>query len=285
MRNRMQNGFIQKTIVSLFACLLLLTGISVFVYANETESESENTFSQGEATEFTQDIISDDGRTRIRVCPSGFMVKISDGCDLLTEQERILLLDEMEPLGEFANVAFESYSLVYNTTAYADRVYNSAGFFQPGGILFLIDMHNRNLNLLFGGSAKKVLSSSVATSIEDNVYRFASKGDYYQCVSSVFSQVRAKYEGRRIAQPMKLIISLLMGLCLSMMGVFLYARRSRRHSFADGTLLDASIGTAAVAGAAAVTVYKTVNLDSDSGGGGFSGGGGGGFSGGSGHNF
>ena len=165
---------------------------------------------------------------------------------------------------------------VHNTTDYADRVYNSAGFFEPGGILFLIDMQNRNLNLLFGGSAKKILSSSIATSIEDNVYRFASRGAYYQCVSSVFSQVKAKYEGRRIAQPMKIIISLLLGISLSMMGVFLYVKKTRRQELADGTLLTASIGTAAVTDAALIRVYKKVKLDSD---------GGGGFGGGSGHNF
>ena len=80
----------------------------------------------------------------------------------LTPEERKKLLDEMTPLGQFANVSYESYTGIYETKNYADLVYNKKGYFNTSGILFLIDMSHRNLNLLFGGNAKKVLSPSAS---------------------------------------------------------------------------------------------------------------------------
>ena len=224
-----------------------------------------------------------------RTTSAGYKIEIRDEEGLLSEEQAEKLLDEMESVGAYTNAAFATYSSSSSTQNWTDRNYYSAGFFNPGGVVFVINMMQRKLNVRFAGDTSQKLGYSTATSIEDNVYRYASKGDYYTCASKVFSQISGLYRGRWIAQPMKVVISLLLGLCAGMMILFLYLRRSRRKERVVGTMLSGSIGAAVLASEVTTHVYKRKRIDSDGGsgggggfGGGGGGGGGGGFSGGGG---
>ena len=216
-----------------------------------------------------------------RTTQAGYTIEIRDEQGLLTAEEAESLLDELEQTGRYTNAAFASYDDKRTTQDWVDDNYYDTGFFKPGGIVFVIDMYHRNLNLRFEGNVKKKLGYSTATSIEDNVYRYATDGDYYACAQKVFSQVGMIYAGQRIAQPMKAVISLLLGLCAAMMFLFLFVRRSRIQKRQTGSLLAGSIGAAALGAAVTTAVTKRRKITSDSSGGGSSGGGGGGgFSGG-----
>lgn len=223
-----------------------------------------------------------------RTTEEGFVVQIRDEEGLLTREEAEKLLDVMEETGHHTNVTFATYKEDVDTKTWVDRNYYQKGYFNPGGIVFVVDMYHRNLNLRFEGDVKKTLGYSAATSIEDNVYQYASKGDYATCATEVFRQIGSLYAGQKIAQPMKAVISLLLGLSLSMMLLFLYVRQSRKQKREMGTLLAGSIGAAALTASVSTRINRRERLSrgsSSGSGGGGGGGGGGGSSGGAGHGF
>lgn len=233
-----------------------------------------------------------DGRLS-RVTDAGYTIEIRDEEGLLTKEEAEALLDEMEDIGTYTNAVFGSYSGKQTTEVWTNANYYRHGFFSPGGVAFVINMELRKLNVRYAGNTGRILGYSTATAVEDNVYQYASKGDYYTCASKVFSQVAGLYRGQRVAQPMKAVISLLLGLCIGMMILFLYVRGTRTQQRIAGTMLAGSIGAAALATAVQTTVNERKRIRSESSSGGFSGGGGsfggggsgGGTSGGAGHSF
>ena len=107
--------------------------------------------------------------------------------------------------------------------AYAEWAFQRA-FSDGDGILFLIDLDNRQLRLQKNDD-NPLLSTELCESITDNVYRYASAGDYYGCARSAFSQVTAVMGGSQIPQPMKHSSNLLIALCLGLMAAFWAALR------------------------------------------------------------
>ena len=69
--------------------------------------------------------------------------------------------------------------------------------------MFVIDMRNRNLYIINRGSVKDTITSAYSESITDNVYTYASGGDYYTCAEMVFTQELTLLQGGRISQPMR----------------------------------------------------------------------------------
>ena len=223
---------------------------------------------------------------------SGYEIRITDTEDILSDKEEQQLLEIMKPVAEYGNVAFESYASRESGEDYCRKKYRDKGFFDRSGTVFLVNMYERYLWLYTGGEMEKTISARRAVSITDNVYRLASSGQYYACAAKVFDQEKTLLRGGFILQPMRLICCLAIAFALSLLAVYkLICKERGIKSMLPKRIISMS-GEVALAGAAAVTVTKTV-VNSDSGGGGsshggggFSGGGfsGGGFSGG-GHKF
>ena len=76
-------------------------------------------------------------------------------------------------------------------------------------------MDNRELCLISNGDISKAITNSYADTITDNVYSYASDGDYYRCALKVFQQVHALLTGHKIMQPMKYISNALLALILA----------------------------------------------------------------------
>jgi uncharacterized protein len=155
-------------------------------------------------------------------------------------------------------------------------------------------METRYLYLYTYGSLMKIISVSDCDSITDNVYRQASRGDYYGCASEVMAQVYKLVTGHQIARPMMIMLTVLISLFLGTFVMYLIMKGTMKIPAASSYELSAAARTAFIGGEVQTvkgttsTYYSPVpKADFSSGGGGssgggFSSGGGGGFSGGGG---
>ena len=219
---------------------------------------------------------------------TGYRVLIEDDAYLLDDYEKAALLNDMKPITAYGNIAFKSTS--YNsmsTSSYAADYYESV-FGSQSGAVFLIDMDNREIYIYSDGSLHRTITNSTARIITDNVYTYASKEDYYSCVSTAFSQILAKLEGQRIAQPMKYITNGLFALLFSsLLNYFFVKAYSRAKKPTDEQLLEGIHTYCQVTDGQAVFTHQTRTYSPQSSGssGGGGGGGGGHSGGGGGHSF
>ena len=228
---------------------------------------------------------------------TGYKIVIEDDAGLLTNDEILQLAEDMWPITQYGGAAFVTTD--YNSTTaanYAKQRYMEY-FGNGSGTLFLIDMDNRQLYIISSGAIYRTVTSSKADTITDNVYRMATRGEYYECAKSVFEQEIALLEGSRIAEPMKHICNAILALIAAMLIFFVIVNRSARAKAASSTDLIEGAKNVSVQATEPRAVFLTQtkryspvvrSSGGGSGGGGFSGGGGsgGGFSGGGGgHGF
>ncbi|MBR4711784.1 MAG: TPM domain-containing protein [Clostridia bacterium] len=152
---------------------------------------------------------------------------IEDRAGLFTAQEEELLREGMQLLCEYGT------PMLWTTRSAGDDLRDKAGDYyeaklgRESGVLLVIDMRLRELAVYADGEAKKAITSSDARIITDNIYRYASRGDYYGCACEAFSEMRAKLEGRRIAEPLRIVTGILLSLSLALLLV--YTVTSLRH--------------------------------------------------------
>ena len=223
---------------------------------------------------------------------SGYGVVLEDQADLFSDAEEALLLNELARNSEFGNMAVvtlpvgNSYGGAQNA---AERL-TWEWFQDVDGATFVIDMETRYLYLYTYGSLMKIISVSDCDSITDNVYRQASRGDYYGCASEVMAQVYKLVTGHQIARPMMIILTVLISLFLGAFIMYLIMKSTMKIPQPSSYELTAAARTNFIGGEVqtvkglTTTVYSPIpKADfSSGGGGGSSGGGGGGFSGGGG---
>lgn len=228
---------------------------------------------------------------------TGFQVLVEDRAELLTEEEREELSQTMQEITAYGNAAFvTTQSNVYSTEEFV-RSYYMERFGTDSGTVFAIDMDNRNIWIHSDGAVYKVVTKAYANTITDNVYRYASRGDYYGCAKEAFLEINALLKEQKIAQPMKYISNALFAMILALLvnfGLVICFTRLRKP--ADKELLSGIDRRFQYAGLRSTHIrqtrtYSPVSSSSGgggghSGGGGSSGGGGGGHSGGGGgHSF
>lgn len=149
---------------------------------------------------------------------TNYRVVVMDVAGLLSESEKGMLVEQISEITDYGNVAFVTIdSNSGSAGGFAESCYSSL-FGTQSGILFLIDMDNREIWIYCDGEIYRTITKSYANTITDNVYTYASKGAYYQCASKAFEQAYTLLEGRRIAQPMKYICNAL----LAVIGALLF---------------------------------------------------------------
>lgn len=218
-------------------------------------------------------------------------VIIEDDADLLTDEEEDMLSFTMEDIAVYGNVAFKTIDENDTTTERYIENYYSTLFGSRSGIVFMIDMDNRNIWIYCDGDIYDVIRSDDADTITDNVYTYASDGNYFACAYEAFSQALTLLEGYKIARPMKYISNAILAAVLALMiNYFVVKAMSLSTKPGGKELLDATrhkyeftnINTEHVN----TTRTYSPQSSGSSGGGGRSGGGGGGRSGGGGgHRF
>ena len=222
---------------------------------------------------------------------TNYYVYLDDWADLLSDEEENQLLQVMQPITSYGNVAFVSISdnPEYSTERYAKNYYEER-FGYSSGTVFIIDMEERYIWIYSDGEIYQRITTSYANTITDNVYSYASKQDYFTCASKAFEQIHTLLEGRHIAQPMKYISNALLSIALALIiNYFLAMLLSKSRKASVSQLLNGTFYKTEIQNSHAEFIKQTrrhnpVSSSSSGGGSGRSGGGGGG-GGGGGHRF
>ncbi|MCR5331504.1 MAG: TPM domain-containing protein [Lachnospiraceae bacterium] len=222
---------------------------------------------------------------------TGYGVFIHDQADLFSEEEEWALSEKMTGITAYGNVGLATTD--YNSSSAESYAHNwlSRYLGTKSSVLFLIDMDNRMLQVQANDGGKDtiggVITVSYANTITDNVYRYASDGDYYTCSSEVFSQILTLLEGGRISQPMRYICNALLALALGILICYFIANgTSQAKKTTDTEMLMYAVKKFNYTPPVLTYTHteKKYHPRSSGGGGGGSGGGGGGSHGG-GHSF
>lgn len=216
---------------------------------------------------------------------TGYVICIADEMDLLTDSEEAQLIEDMKPVTEYGNAGFiscENYSV--STKKYAEQRYGSL-FGTESGSLLVIDMGMREFYIKNNGAVSEIITTAYSNTIADNIYKYASEGQYYKFASSCFSQELVLLRGGKISQPMRYISAALLALILGLLINYLILRfvtmpgKAGNHEIIDAAQVDFVLRNPQSRLTNTSKVYSPIRT---SGGGGGSRGGGGGFSGGGG---
>ncbi|MBD5489390.1 MAG: TPM domain-containing protein [Lachnospiraceae bacterium] len=186
-------------------------------YNTEAEKTTGESFAAAE-TYIGDESQADPGDSAVYVnAETSYRAIIEDDAQLLNDEEEQELATLMQEITSYGNVAFKTID--YNdrgTESYARKYYRER-FGTASGTLFLIDMDNRNIWIHSDGAVYKVITESYADTITDNVYRYASDGDYYDCAAHTYDQILTLLKGQKIAQPMKYISNGLLAVILALL--------------------------------------------------------------------
>ena len=215
---------------------------------------------------------------------TGFIAVLDDSGSLLDTAEYDGVWEAMMPVTEYCNVGFYTCSGSDKTYVMDKAKAWANANFKGTCTLFIIDMATRQLAVWSSTDVQKTLTQSKGYTITDNVYKYASRGDYAGCAESAFNQIYKVLKGVNVKGPMRVISNALLALLAAILLAYLFIS-ARMEQEVKVSMPDIITTTAAGAGAviAAKKLTRKVKHSSSSGGGGFhGGGGGGGFSGGGG---
>ena len=187
----MKRDLMSKAFLFLIAALLVLAGSVNFTFAETS------------------------GTKRYTNPETGYSVYIIDDAYLLSESEEEALVEDMKPITDFGHIIFWSTKTgaINEISQAQDMRFIVCGDESSG--IFAINMKEHTVTFQSDGKIYEYVSRSYARSITDNVSGYASSGDYYSCASEAFSQVLSVLRGNRIAEPMKYISFVVIGLMLS----------------------------------------------------------------------
>ena len=218
---------------------------------------------------------------------TGFIAVLDDSGSLLDTAEYDGVWEAMMPVTEYCNVGFYTCSGSDKTYVMDKAKAWANANFKGTCTLFIIDMATRQLAVWSSTDVQKTLTQSKGYTITDNVYKYASRGDYAGCAESAFNQMYKVLKGVNVKGPMRVISNALLALLAAILLAYLFIS-ARMEQEVKVSMPDIITTTAAGAGAviAAKKLTRKVKHSSSSGGGGFhGGGGGGGFGGGGGGGF
>lgn len=165
-----------------------------------------------------------------------YRVVIEDNAELLAEEQETALEEVMKDITAYGNVAFVTVAENSSSAESFARSYYQRQFGTNSGTLFLIDMDNRKIWIHSDGAVYKVITTAYANTITDNVYRYASDEEYYECAAEAYRQIYALLEGQKIAQPMKYISNALLAMILALLinfGLVCYFTRIKKPKEAE----------------------------------------------------
>ena len=215
---------------------------------------------------------------------NGCQALIVDNAGYFTDDEAFDLLDDMEPVTEYYDVAiYTTTSHNYSSTAsLAEGVGCNLFGYDDDFIIFVIDRDLNQIYLYSNNDAYSDISSSKADNIVDQTYIYATSSydyDYYTCCEKTMALIATTLEGGHVAQPMKIICNLLLAFAISLIVVYFIAMgmsRSKKASTQEvlgGTFTKVFINNPRVVHTGQTKKYSP---QSSGGGGGHGGGGGGG---------
>lgn len=172
---------------------------------------------------------------------SGYQIMIDDMADLLSQDEEEALIPYMAKSldGGFIMLVTTDYNEYGNAEKYAGNYYRTR-IPEESGILFLIDMDTRELLFYSEGAYHRELGGSVMDIIGDNVYKYATNGDYFGCAKEAFIEIADVLEGKRISAPMKYVSNACLAILLALIINYFFARRiSKAAKPSDAAIVNA----------------------------------------------
>ena len=273
----------RKKLFLLFLIIVTFLSFNI-VYAEDIITTEENTASE--------ELLVDEKAYSYKNETTNYEAFIDDSANLLSEEEKSLLLEDITPLTEYGHVAFVSIDSNDRDVDDFARDYYHSRFFTDSGTIFIIDMDNRKIYIFSDGSNYKVITSSKAYSITDNVYLYASEKEYYRCAHNAFKEIKTLLDGGKILEPMRytsnVFVALTISFLLSFIIVLVKSKTNKvsSKSIENNCNIDYSIANVVANKTGTHKVYSPVESSSGGSSGGGGGGGGGGSSGGGGgHSF
>lgn len=158
----------------------------------------------------------------------GYPVLIDDDADLLTAPEESQLQSDAAALSAYGAVAFFTTRQSGNTDLKAEYYFDAriSPDIHHSGVVFMVDMANREIYLFTRGAIEDKVGKAGAYAVTDNVYRYASAGQYYECARAAFREVLTLVEGGRVFSPMRVICNLLLALSIGLIAAYLVVRRA-----------------------------------------------------------
>ena len=224
---------------------------------------------------------------------------VEDQAGLLTEEQVAALQKDYAALADYMDGAVVTVATYQGETSQAAEQYAIEHYGNDAAVVFMIDMYNRQIYVYSNGDALKTISRADARAITDNIYKEASKGDYYGCICKAMDQILGKCQGQKLARPVKHITNAMIAILLGILINYLIVVSSRRARYERRTKGSVSVNASrrapilpgiGLAGAILLSSMRVYHENSSSsgggiGGGGFGGGGGGHIGGGGGHSF
>lgn len=205
---------------------------------------------------------------------------IEDDANLLTDIEKQELRSYMAALSEYGyvmlkttDIANDSSSLRYIKNYYYSKLGNKSG------VAFYIDMDNRQLCACATGGLDRIITNSKCDTIMDNVYTYATRGEYFECAKETFTEMNRLLSGGRIAESMKYYCNAILSIMISLFasyGFFMLIAKNKKASqkeLINECVVSLEHSSIEVNKTGSHRVYSPVS-DSSSSGGGSSGGGG-----------
>ncbi len=161
---------------------------------------------------------------------TGYSAVIIDQAKLLSTTDEFYeqMTDEMRKITAYGNAALVTVDDNPGTVREFAKSTAYSLFKKESATVLIIDMDNREICIYSYGAILRTVTQSRAYIITDNIYRYATGAKYDECAYQAFSQENKLLEGRRIAQPMKYISSILLALMFA--GVIVYEDVKRRTS-------------------------------------------------------
>ncbi len=139
-----------------------------------------------------------DSATQETYSGNPYAIAINDEGDLLTEKEKADVLEMMRVVSKYANVGFLTHpagrSAKYSAgkaQSWGDKTFGPSEKYT----VFIIDMTLRHLDIYASAPLAGVLTSEIENSIADNVYRYATRGEYGDCAVETFRLIANVLKG------------------------------------------------------------------------------------------
>ena len=162
---------------------------------------------------------------------TGFRAVVQDEYDLLTDEEEQKLLKDVIPLTAYTNVAFWSTAKASTESAAewnAEEKHIELFGSGTNGIVFMIDMELRYDYLETWGWIQEHISDSTAEIITNNVRSDMQARRYYSAAASVYKQVYGKVMGQKIAEPMRYLSAISIGIMCGLLFALALTLKKRK---------------------------------------------------------
>ena len=211
---------------------------------------------------------------------TNYTVTVMDDALLLDQTEEKALLQSMLPIAKHGHVLMLTSDRTDISCEGEATVLCNQLFGNENAVVFVINMGIREIYIYAREDMCDSIDSGHARSIADNVYRYASKEDYFTCADRAFTQINSLLNGDSIAQPMKYTSNAVLAIILALLinyGLLAFSRRAYKREIKSDEVLVHAVNSFILGASVESFLRQTKRYipPSSSSGGGHSGGGGG----------